>query len=168
MDDYAPKGIDKLWQWLEYLPLSEHIGITWWFPLLESIHVVAITLLVGTIITVDLRLLGVSALDYAAKRIVKELTPWTWGAFALSVPTGLGMFITRAGHYAGNPAFQIKLLMLVLAGANMAVFHLRSVRGIEEWGKGAQMPGRARAAGALSLVLWTAAIIAGRWTGHLN
>lgn len=160
--------MEKIWTWLETLPLSEHIAITWWFPLLESIHVIAITFLVGSILTVDLRLVGVSALQYPARVIIRELTPWTWAAFVLSLPTGFGMFMTRAAHYAGNPAFRWKLLLLLLAGVNMAVFHLRSARGIEEWGSKERPPGRARAAGVLSLLLWSTAILAGRWTGHLN
>ncbi len=160
--------MERLWTWLETLPLSEHVAITYWFPLLESIHVIAITFLVGSILTVDLRLLGVSALQYPARLVLRELTPWTWAAFVLSVPTGFGMFMTRAAHYAGNPAFRWKFLLIFVAGANMFWFHRRSAQGIEEWGEGADMPRRARVAGGLSLLFWSLAIVAGRWTGHLN
>ena len=160
--------LTELWTWLETLPLAEHIGISYWFPLLESIHVVTLTFVVGSILMVDLRLLGLSGLHYAASKITGELLPWTWGAFLLSLPTGLGLFITRAGHYAGNPAFQIKILLLVLAGLNMAVFQFRSVRDIASWDAAPRPPLRARIAGATSLLLWSGVVIAGRWTGHLN
>ncbi len=161
-------ALTTVWTWLEGTELAQHIGISYWFPLLESIHVLAIALVVGSILTVDLRLLGLSALHYPARKIISELTPWTWGAFALSLPTGFGMFMTRASHYAANPAFQIKLVMLVLAGINMAYFHRRSIRGIETWDTASSTPRAARVAGTLSLVLWTGVILAGRWTGHLN
>ncbi len=160
--------ISELWLWLEGLPLSQDIGISWWFPFLESIHVVAITFLVGSILMVDLRLLGVTALGYAASRITRELVPWTWGAFVLSLPTGFGMFMTRAAHYAGNPAFQIKMIFLLLAGANMALFQFRSIKNIESWDDAKATPLAARIAGAASLLLWAGVIFAGRWTGHLN
>jgi hypothetical protein len=160
--------MESLWTWLEGLPLSQHIGITWWFPFLESLHVIAIVFVVGTILSVDLRLLGFSALRYPASVVVGELIPWTWAAFVMAIPTGFGMFMTRAAHYAGNPAFRIKLVLLVLAGVNMALFQWRGVRDIATWDEATPPPRRARLAGALSLLLWAGVIVAGRWTGHLN
>ena len=161
-------SISSLWEWLEGLALAQEIGISWWFPFLESIHVLSIAFVVGSILTVDLRLLGLSALDYAASRVVRELVPWTWGAFLLALPTGFGMFMTRASHYAGNPAFRIKMILLVLAGANMAFFQLRSIKNIESWDRSRSTPRAARIAGAISLLLWAGVVLAGRWTGHLN
>src|SRR4051812_23145852 len=119
-----------LWPWLESLPIAASIGESWWFPLLESIHVLSATFLVGSILMVDLRLLGLAAVNYPVSRIVRETVPWTYSASAISVITGLGMFITRASHYVDNRAFQIKLVLLVLAGLNMAIFHLITSRGI--------------------------------------
>ena len=69
----------EFWEWLQAFPLSESIGFTAWFPFLESIHVLAIGLVVGSILMVDLRLLGVAGLSYAASRMIRELIPWTWG-----------------------------------------------------------------------------------------
>ena len=156
----------EFWTWLEALPLSEHIGFTWWFPFLESIHVLAIALLVGSILMVDLRLLGFAALSYAASRVTRELIPWTWGAFSLAIVTGSGMFLTRAGTYVENPAFLTKLVLLLLAGANMALFQFRTFRDIEGWDAAAETPVAARVAGATSLLLWAGVVLAGRWTGH--
>ena len=156
----------ELWTWLETRPLSEHIGFTWWFPFLESIHVLALTLVVGSILMVDLRLLGVAALRYAASRMNTELIPWTWGAFGLAVVTGFGMFMTRASAYIENPAFQTKLVLLLLAGANMALFQFRTYRGIAAWDTTAAPPVAARLAGAVSLLLWAGVVLAGRWIGH--
>ena len=156
----------EFWAWLEGLPLSEHIGFTWWFPFLESIHVLAIAFLVGSILMVDLRLLGVAALDYAASRLTRELIPWTWGAFCVAVVTGIGMFMTRAATYIEHPPFQIKLVLLLLAGLNMALFQLRTFRDIAEWDNAAVTPIVARVAGATSLLLWAGVVLAGRWIGH--
>ena len=156
----------ELWTWLEGLPLSEHIGFTWWFPLLESIHVLAVALVVGSILMVDLRLLGVAARRYAASRVNRELIPWTWGAFCVAAVTGTGMFMTRASAYIENPAFETKLVLLLLAGANMALFQFRTFRDIEGWDNAAVTPVSARVAGAVSLVLWAGVVLAGRWVGH--
>jgi len=157
----------ELWSWLENSPLALRIGESWWFPLLESIHVVAIAMVVGSILFVDLRLLGIAARSYAVSRMSKELVPWAWVAFAISTITGIGLFITRANHYMENPAFQIKLIMLALAGINMTCFHYGVFRRIADWDSAAP-PVSAKAAGALSLFLWAGAVLAGRWVGHLN
>ena len=157
----------EFWTWLEGLPLAEYIGFTWWFPFLESIHVLAIAFLVGSILMVDLRLLGVAALGYAASRLTRELIPWTWGAFCVAVVTGVGMFVTRAPVYMENPAFQVKLVLLLLACANMALFQFRTFRDVASWDSATVTPIAARTAGAASLLLWAGILLAGRWTGHI-
>ncbi|MEE2638160.1 MAG: DUF6644 family protein [Acidobacteriota bacterium] len=157
----------EFWNWLQSRPLAEHIGFTWWFPFLESIHVLAVGLVVGSILMVDLRLLSLTAMRYRASRVTSELIPWAWGAFALAAVTGFGLFSTRASAYIENPAFQLKLLFLLLAGMNMAWFQFRTFRDVAEWDKMARTPGAARAAGAASLLLWIGVVFAGRWVGHI-
>ena len=158
----------SIWQWLQDHPIAQHIGFTWWFPLLESIHVIGIGLVIGTILTVDLRLLGLAAVRYPVTQITGKLLPWTWAAFAVAAITGFGMFVTRAPAYVENPAFQIKFLLLPLACINMAIFHFRTFRrGIAEWDTAEELPPAARIAGGASLLLWAGIVLAGRWTGHL-
>jgi len=157
----------EFWGWLEMLPLAGRIGESWWFPLLESIHVLTAMFVVGSILWVDLRLLGASGMRYAASRFTKELVSWTWGAFAIALISGFGMFMTRASWYVLNRAFQIKLLLLVLAAANMVLFHIWGARGIGQWDHGRPAL-HARIAGAASLVIWAGVTLAGRWTGHLS
>jgi hypothetical protein len=153
--------------WVQDHPISQHIGFTWWFPLLESIHVIAIALVVGSIVTVDLRLLGLTAMRYPVSEVTRKLVPWTWAAFVVAAVTGLGMFVTRAPAYADNTAFQIKFLLLPLAFANMAYFQFRTFRGVAGWDTAHETPDAARFAGGASLLLWAGVVIAGRWTGHL-
>lgn len=157
----------EFWAWVQGLPLSEYIGFTWWFPFLESIHVLAIAFVVGSILTVDLRLVGVTALRYAVSRMTKELIPWTWAAFVVAVVTGTGLFMTRASVYVENPAFQIKFVLLILACVNMAFFQFRTFRSVRGWDTSATIPLDARIAGAASLILWSGVVLAGRWTGHI-
>jgi hypothetical protein len=156
------------WTWLENLPLAIYIGETWWFPFLESIHVLASTFLVGSILMVDLRLLGLAGRSHAASRITREIVPWTRGAFAVSALAGFGMFISQANRYVDNRAFQVKAVLLILAGINMAVFHLRTVRSMPRWDTAAVTSGTARLAGVASLLLWIGIMLAGRWIGHLS
>jgi hypothetical protein len=136
------------------------------FPWIESVHVLAIVIVVGTISIVDLRLLGVASLDISAKRLMRDVIPYTWGAFAVAAITGSLMFSSDATHYAHNRLFQIKLVMLALAGLNMAVFHLFSERDIERWDvHGGATPVAAKAAAVISLMAWIAVVSLGRGTG---
>jgi hypothetical protein len=157
----------RIWSTLEESAIAQRIGESWWFPLLESIHVVAVVFVVGSIVMVDLRLLNASARSYPVSRMSKELVPWTWSAFLIAVVTGLGLFITRAGHYVDNVAFRWKFALLLLAGINMAAFHFGAYRRVAEWDM-ATTPAAARAAAIVSLAIWAGVMLAGRWVGHLS
>ena len=134
------------------------------FPWIESFHVLAITLVVGSIAIVDLRLIGMSSLDRALTRLTKEVLPVTWIAFCGAVITGLLLFISNAVNYAHNTYFLLKMGALVLAGLNMLFFHFVVGRDIDSWGaSAATTPAQARLAGCLSLLLWTCVVGFGRW-----
>jgi len=158
----APFWID-----IENWPISWEIGGTAWFPFIESIHVIAATFVVGSILMVDLRLLGLAATKYPISTLSKELVPWSWGAFVLATTTGLGMFITRAASHVVNPAFQWKIVLLALAGINMAYFHFRIYKHIERWDASTATPVQLKIIGSLSLFLWSGVMLAGRWVGHI-
>jgi hypothetical protein len=158
----APFWID-----IENWPLSWEIGGTSWFPFLESIHVIAAALVVGAIATIDLRLLGVAAVRYPLSTLGREILPWVWGAFMIASITGLGMFITRAASHVVNPAFQWKIVLLALAGANMLHLH-RSLTTLLQADDTSNLPHRRlRLAGLVSLLLWCGVMLAGRWIGHI-
>ncbi len=155
------------WIAVENWPLSQVIAATNWFPTLETIHVIAAALVVGSILWVDLRLLGLGATTYRFSMLNDELVPWTWGAFGVAVITGLGMFITRAAGHLENPAFQSKLVLLVLAGLNMAYFHFRVYKHRDQWDSAIATPLQLKLVGGLSLLLWSGVMLAGRWVGHI-
>ena len=152
---------------IEEWTISWTIGGTNWFPLLESIHVIAAAMVVGTILWVDLRLIGVAAVQYPITTMSRELVPWTWGAFVIATITGIGMFITRAASHVLNPAFQSKMVLLVLAGLNMAYFHFKLYKDIAQCDSLATTSIQLKIAGSLSLFLWAGVMLAGRWIGHI-
>jgi hypothetical protein len=158
----SPRWID-----VENWPISWEIGGTSWFPFLESIHVIAATFVVGSILMVDLRLMGLAAVRYKISTLSKELLPWTWGAFVVAIITGLGMFITRAASHVVNPAFQWKVVLLLLAGINMAYFHFQMYKNIARWDTETVTPTQLKMIGSLSLFLWAGVMLAGRWVGHI-
>jgi cytochrome c556 len=135
------------------------------FPFLESIHVMALSVVFGTITIVDLRLLGFASTQRPFGRMSKELLRITWCAFAVAALTGALMFITNARVYASNTPFLIKMGLLALAGINMAVFHLTAGKSVSRWEKTPAAPGIGRVTATLSLSLWIAIVFAGRVIG---
>jgi hypothetical protein len=157
---------DRALEWLQATPLARTIAENEvLFPWIESIHVLAIVLVVGTISIIDLRLLGIASLDRATDRLMRHVLPLTWGAFAIAATTGALMFSSNAKAYAHNFYFQGKLMLLVVAALNMATFHWIGIADIDRWGATRQTPVAAKAAGAISLTVWIAVVVFGRWVG---
>jgi hypothetical protein len=134
-------------------------------PVVNALHVIALAVVFGTIFIVDLRLLGYPGKARAFTRVSDEVLRWTWAAFALAVVTGALMFAANATTYYNNTPFRLKMLVLVLAGINMAVFQFITVRSVPRWNVDVTPPWAARIAGLLSISLWTVVIFLGRWVG---
>lgn len=134
-------------------------------PIVEAIHVLAAATVFGSVLVVDLRLLGIRDAARAFTRVSGEMLRFTWAAFAVAVVTGALMFFANAATYYVNTAFRFKVAAILLAGVNMALFHGFTQRGVSAWDHRAATPGAARLAGALSVLLWIAVIFFGRWIG---
>jgi hypothetical protein len=142
-------------------------GSLYYFPFLESVHVMALAVVFGTIVVVDLRVLGWASRNRPFTKMSSELLRLTWGAFTVSVLTGALMFTTNARVYAHNTAFQVKMLLLLCAGLNMAAFHLTAgnARNVAHWDTAPAAPGIGKTTAALSIVLWVGIIFTGRVIG---
>jgi hypothetical protein len=129
------------------------------YPLVETLHIMGFAILVGSIVAFDLRVLGFGRavpVDQA-----RHLLAVSWAGFLLAVPMGLLLFTTEATSIAENPSFRVKMLLLVLAGINMLVFHFGPWRRVATWG-GGSAPAAARAGAAASMVLWLGVLTGGR------
>lgn len=152
-------------EWLQNTPLAVTISEDW-FPWVESAHVVCLALVAGTIFMVDTRLLGLASRHLRFTYLSDRLLPWTWSAFIGATVTGAMMFIAGATNYISNTPFLIKLVLLALAGINMLYFQFVTFRSVSQWDTGRPVPA-ARAAGAISLLLWCLVIGFGRWIGFV-
>jgi hypothetical protein len=152
------------WQALASLPLSVAIAeSSFYFPILECVHVAAISIVVGVIAVVDLRLLGLAWVARPIDELADELTASTWIAFVIALLSGGLMFITKAPEYVKNPMFQYKMALLLLAGLNMAAFHLFTYKTVAVWREHRLPIVTARLAGGASIALWIAIVFLGRW-----
>jgi len=137
----------------------------WLFPAIEAVHLVGIAVLVGSITMLDLRLLGLSR-SLPVRRLAAHILPWAAASFLLIVPSGLAMFLARAGDLIANPVFATKVCLIFAAGANAGIFHAGVFRGAAQWDVDVMPPVAARAAAAVSLVLWISVIACGRSLLH--
>jgi len=135
------------------------------FPWIECVHVLALTLVIGSIGIVDLRLVGLASRDRGVAQTTASVLPVTWTAFVLAAITGGLLFASNATTYGHNFYFQIKMALIALAGVNMAVYHLFLNSGADAWHTPAATPIRARIVGGVSLCLWIAIVAFGRWIG---
>ncbi|MEJ0006500.1 MAG: DUF6644 family protein [Steroidobacteraceae bacterium] len=133
---------------------------------MESVHVLALVLVVGSIMVVDLRLLNVASRQRSVKELTEDVLPWTWAAFALAAITGTLLFSSSAIRYSGIWQFEAKMCMLVLAAINMGIFHLGAFRSVTHWDQpNVRPPTAARLAGGISLAIWVTIVALGRWIG---
>jgi hypothetical protein len=139
---------------------AEMTDSTWLFGAVESVHVVALTLVLGSIALVDLRLLGLVDRDRDANVMIRSLLPLTWFGFVLAVITGTTLIFANPKGYFENFFFQGKIVLLLLAGVNLVVFHVFVQPRMKT--TGGLGP---RVSGAISLVLWLTIVSFGRWIG---
>jgi hypothetical protein len=132
------------------------------FPIVEGTHVISLALSVGLVIWFDLRLVGWILRDQPVSAVFRPIRPFMLAGFGLSFITGGLLFWSLALRCYGSPFFWAKMIMLVLAGVNIAVYHLTIDRRQTEWDEAPFPPFQARMAGLISLVLWVGIITAGR------
>ena len=133
----------------------------WLYPAIEIVHIVGIALLFGSIAVLDMRLLGVSR-NVSVRSLAGHVLPWTAASFLLIVPSGLAMFVAYASELIASPLFVAKICLIMAAGVNAAVFHAGVFRGAAAWDAEVPPPPEARAAAAISLLLWVSVIACGR------
>lgn len=155
-------------EWLVQTPVAEAtVNFEYLFPLLESIHVIGVGLVIGTIGLVDLRLLGWAWTQRPVRDVASHMLPIAWTGFAIAVLSGALMFVANATSYIENRLFLIKLVVLCIAGLNMLVFHRLTWKSIDTWDTAHRPPTAARSAGAVSLSCWIVVVFLGRWVGFV-
>jgi hypothetical protein len=138
----------------------------WLYPAVEIVHIFGFTILVGSVVMFDLRVLGLSK-QISIRALAKHLLPWSVAALFLIVPTGLMMFSAHAEDFLSNRAFQLKMALLLTAILNAAFFHTGPYTTVKSWDTHARAPWLARASVLLSIVLWIGVISCGRLLAYL-
>ena len=155
-------------QWLEQTALGTAIRDSLWlFPIIETIHIFGIILLVGATSILDLRLMGLTFRDESVSKIAGRFIPWALAGFIIQVTTGLLLFSSEATKMYDNLGFQIKMVLILIAGINALVFHSVAYQSVGKWDHDPVGPWSARAAGLFSILLWFGIVAAGRWIAYV-
>ncbi len=138
----------------------------WLYPAVEIVHIAGFSVLVGSVVLFDLRVLGF-ARTLPVVALGNHLLRWALASVLLVVPAGLLLFTAHPVELAANPAFIVKLVLIALAGLNALAFHLLPYRSAARWDRDGTAPPLARAGAALSILLWLGVITCGRLLAYL-
>ena len=160
-------SILKACEWLENTAAGVLVRESLYgFQILAGIHILGLTISVGTLLWFDLRLAGVSMPRCPVSALYRRLMPWTFVGFVVMFISGALLFTGFATKAYGNVYFRIKLAAIVLAGVNALFYHFVTERRIAHWNDAARPPMPARLAGVISIVAWTIVIMAGRMMSY--
>jgi uncharacterized membrane protein len=158
-------SLNSFLQWLSGTQFSMYMrDSTWGEPIVESIHVLTLTLFLGFAVMLDMRLLGVVLRRRRMSEVLAQFNPWLFGGLAVMVVSGALLFSADpvTFYYTHPPFFKIKMIMLVLAGLNVLIFNATIGKRVADWDLAPKTPAGAKAAALVSLVLWVLIVAAGR------
>ena len=133
----------------------------WLYPAVSIAHIVGFSILVGSVVMFDLRVLGLSK-AIPARALARLLLPWSVGSLALIVPTGLVLFAAHADDFLDDRVFAAKMGLILAAGINAAMFLTGPYQTVKAWDTGMKAPLLARLSAALSIALWIGVVSCGR------
>jgi hypothetical protein len=147
-----------LFRWFDATPISVVIrDSTYIFPVVEVLHLFGLTLLLGTVTVVDLRMLGFGMRRQSVSEVAAQLTPWSVGAAILTIGSGILLFLSEAMKCYGNAAFPYKMWFLL---GGIILYFLTQRRITSPASR--VSPGQLKVIAVLSLILWYGVAIAGR------
>jgi hypothetical protein len=150
-------------EWLAGTPWSIALHESHYvFLIVLTVHVLTLTVFVGTAVMVDLRLLGVTLSRVPASEVIARLLPWTRAGLLVMIASGALLFYAAPLLRYENLFFRLKMVALLLALVNASVFHRTTYRSVSEWDLDTVPPRGARLAAGVSLVLLAFIITAGR------
>jgi hypothetical protein len=159
--------VPDILEWLQSTTIGTMIQESQYgFPLVVAVHILGLSLSVGTLVWVDLRLLGVALTRSRVSNVYRGLAPWFLVGFGMMLISGSMLFTAYATAAYANVYFRIKMSALALAGMNALLFHAITQRGQVSWDDSPQAPIGARVAGLTSLLLWAVVIFSGRMMSY--
>jgi hypothetical protein len=152
-------------EWLQFSWLGTFVAENLWaYPVFETLHIIGMTMLVGVLGLINLRVLGYKPeLPLVGTR---QLLPLAWAGFTVNLITGAALFSSDAVYFFSSWTFRVKISLIILAGINAAILSSRIFTTVAT-GPDIVLPASTRWVARSSLVFWVGAILAGRLVAYL-
>ena len=148
--------------WISNTSLSLWIGAHFWaIPILQVIHILAISSAFGSVLMINLRILGLTGGTRTMTQTVRRFLPWTWWALLVLIATGIGMIIGEPVRELVNPVFWVKMGLVIAM-----VFQATVRRNIATWEVTHDGRVAVRFGAVFIILLWCAIMVAGRWIAY--
>ena len=156
-------------EWLANTPFSMLLqNVSWIIPAVQCVHIVCIPIVMGSVGLIDLRLLGITGHSQSISNLTGRLLPWVWISLIILLVTGALLAIAEPVRSLTNPAFQAKMLRIVIVGA-LTLFFQSMVRGdVAFWELTPARRTTAKMTAIVSLLLWIGIVFAGRWIAYMD
>ena len=154
-------------RWLAATPASNEIqNVLWIIPLVQTIHILAIAMVLSSVGLIDLRLLGWAGVRTTVTDTTRRYVPWIWASLVVLLCTGAILITGEPVRSLTNPTFQLKMLMLLAAVAVTAAFQIAVSRNAPFWDHVPDHGRPVKIFAIATLGLWLAIAVAGRWIAY--
>jgi Family of unknown function (DUF6644) len=161
------KSLNEISVWIDQTALSHAIQVTKWVvPLVQTVHILAIAVVASSVLMIDLRLIGVFWADRPMQEVSSRFLPLVWWPLLILLATGAIMIIGEPARSLKNPAFQLKMTLLVAALIVTGLFQLLQRRNPAFGDLRSESRAAATTVAIVSMLLWSAIVFAGRWIAY--
>lgn len=154
--------------WLAHTPISQFIqNVLWIIPAVQTVHILAIAAVLSSVAMIDLRIFGLAGRGMTMAETAGRFVPWIWWSLLVLAVTGVTLITGEPVRSLTNPAFQIKMALLLAAMMVTFVFQRSVSRQAPAWDSVPRLPGAVRIAALATLLLWFAIAVFGRWIAYM-
>ncbi len=162
-----PMTLNEICRWIDQTALSQSIQAAGWVvPTVQAIHILAIAVVASSVLMIDLRLIGVFWANRPIKNVSARFLPLVWWPLLVLLATGALMIIAEPARSLKNPAFQVKMGLLIAALIVTALFQFYQRRDAAFGEPGSAARATATTIAIVSMLLWSSIIFAGRWIAY--
>jgi hypothetical protein len=166
---HAPHFIDDFCSWLKLTPFSVTLQTVGWIvPMVQTVHILAISALISSALMITLRALGISARSQPWTVVLGRFLPVIAWSLPLLLVTGLLMITAEPARSLENPAFLFKMVLLVVALAVTAIWHVTGRGSVSYWESTVTRRWTGKLLAIFFLSLWVSIIFAGRWIAYVE
>ncbi len=161
--------VGKFCDWLSVTPISMLFqSVEWIIPMVQSVHILAIAIVMSSVIMVDLRLMGLMGHSQSISGLARRFIPWVWWSLVVLLLSGIVLITAEPRRDLLNPVFQAKMVLVIVAIIVTAIFQETVRRNMEFWDLSPSRRAGAWATAIISLLVWSAIVGCGRWIAYVE